>query len=346
MPYPKTRMETNDNLTRKKWARDLFKVLLPGIEYNYLIGTGADAAIQMRTELAKGEGDEITFGIRKTLKGAGIVGRKTQEGNEEEMLFRDFKFRIEELNHAVDTGGKMEEQRIPYNLMQEGKDGLQDWWSDKLSDYVINMLVGNSSYTVAGETFAQAFTEPDSDHFLKVNDIAEASITNADVLDLSFLDRMKQRAELPTNADGYKIRPFIINGKKYFKVILHNYVFDALRQNMNVGQWGDLLRAANKLQMPEVEIDYNGMLISKSERIPALYTNTYRCVLMGAQAGCFAWGGAGESKGSTMSFVPYDKDAKRYTMIRAGGIFAGKKTLFESQDYGCLTGVSWGEALT
>jgi hypothetical protein len=179
-----------------------------------------------------------------------------------------------------------------------------------------------------------------------VNDAAtDAAVTSADVLDLHFLDRMKQRAEMPAT-DCYKVRPLKIGGKKYYRVILHTYCFDALRQNTNVGQWGDLLRNANKLQIPSVEIEYNGMLISKSERIRTGATNVYRNLLLGAQSAVFAWGGAGESKSTTMSFVPYTKDALRYVMIRGGGIFGAAKTVFNSKDYGVIVGSSYGEALS
>jgi N4-gp56 family major capsid protein len=340
---PKTRFETNDPLTRKKWAKDLFKIILPAVEYSYLVGTGADSIVQLRTELGKGEGDKITFGIRLPLTGEGIVGRDTVEGNEEKLIFKDFDMTIEELNHAVDTGGKMDEQRIPWDLMSEGKNGLQDWWADKLSDLIIATLCGDTTFKIAGKTFAQLCTAPTK--HLTVNDTAEASITSADVLDLHFLDRLKQRAQMPSTGE-YKVRPLKKGGKDYFRVILHTYVFDQLRQNMNVGQWGDLQRAAGKLAIPNVEFEYNGMLITKSERITASYTNVYRNVLLGAQAATWAWGGAGESKGTVMTFVPYEKDAKRYVMIRGGGIFGVKKVVFASEDYSVITGSSYGAALT
>jgi N4-gp56 family major capsid protein len=346
MTAPKTKFLTNDNLTRKRWAKDLFQIILPAVEFNDLVGKGSDATVQSRTELGKGEGDTITFGIRLPLSGAGIVGDNTVEGNEEKLSFKDFNMTIEELNHAVDTGGRMEEQRVPYDLMAEGKAALGDWWSDKLSDLVIATLCGDSTFKIAGVSFAQACQEPDSGHFIKVNDVAEASQTAADTIDLTFLNRMKQRAEMPST-DCYKLRPLNLKGKNYFRVILHTYVFDSLRENTNVGQWGDLLRSANKLNIPNVEIEYNGMLISKSERIrmvqgAASTGGVYRNILLGAQAACWAWGGAGETKSTVMAFVPYEKDAKRFVMIRGGGIFGVKKTRFDSKDYGIITGSSWG----
>jgi N4-gp56 family major capsid protein len=348
--YPKTTFVTSDNLTRKKWARELFSVLLPATEFNDLIGKDTNAIIQMRTELAKGEGDVIKFGIRLPLSGTGVQGNDPVEGNEEKLIFKDFSVTIEELNHAVDTGGKMEEQRIPYNLIQEGKNGLQDWWAAKLSDYAFAVLCGDTSFNmVAGKgDFGTAIAASDTNHVLRVNDAAtDAAMTSADVMDLTFLDRMKQLAEMPTGTNCYKVRPLVIGGKKYFRIILHTYCFDALRQNTNVGQWGDLLRSANKLAQPNVEIEYNGMLVSKSERIRKSPTNSsvYRNLLLGAQAAVFAWGGAGDSKSTTMAFVPYQKDANRFMMVRGGGIFGMAKTTFASKDYGIITGCAYGSVL-
>lgn len=339
-----TRFLTDNNLTRKTHARDLFSIILPAVEFDSLVGQGKNEPVQIRTELGKGKGDQITFGIRLPLTGEGEVGYDTVEQNEEKLIFRDFKMTVEELNHAVDTGGQMDQQRIPYDLLAEGKDGLQEWWSDKLSDYIINGLAGNSAFRIAGQVFADAIEEPDSEHKMLMNSVAEASQTSADKMDLTFLDAMKQRAEMPTG-EAFKIRPLMRKGKKYYKAILHTYVFDALRQNTNVAQWGDLLRAANKLGEPNIEFEYNGILVMKSERIPQVQTNVYRNVLVGAQAGCWAWGGAGESKSSVMAFVPYTRDAKRFLMFRGGGIFGFKKTRFNDLDYGVITGSSFATAL-
>jgi len=345
---PKTEFLTNDPLTRKKWARELFSIILPAVEFNDLVGKGKDSIVQMDTDLAKGEGDEMTFGIRLPLVGEGIVGNDPVEGNEEKLIFRNFKLTIEELNHAVDTGGKMEEQRVPYNLLQEGKSGLQDWWADKLSNMVIATLCGDTTFKIAGKTFAQACTDPDTSHWLRVNDAAtDAALTSTDIIDLNFLDRMKQLAEMPTTVGAFKLRPLKIGGKSFFRVILHTYVFDRMRQNMNIGQWGDLVRSAGKLAQPNVEFEYNGMLVSKSERVRKSPTNSsvYRNVLLGAQAAVWAWGGAGDSKSTTMSFVPYTRDAERFMNVRGGGILGCKKVKFNDMDFGIITGSSWGAAL-
>ena len=103
MADPTTKFVTNDPLTRKKWAKDLFRMLLPAVEFNSFVGTGSDSVIQMNKDLGKGEGDEVTMGIRLPLTGEGIVGDDTVEGNEERLRFRNFKLTIEELNRLAQT---------------------------------------------------------------------------------------------------------------------------------------------------------------------------------------------------------------------------------------------------
>lgn len=348
-----TRILTNNELTRKKWAKELYSILMPATEINDLVGTGSNAIIEQRNELSKGAGDQITFGITLPLSGEGIVGNDKIEGNEEKLSFRDFKTTIQELNHAVETGGKMEEQRVPYNLMQLAKEGLQYWWADKLSAAAFAHLCGDTTFRIAGKTFAQNPTDPDSEHVLYAGAAtSDATITSADIMTLSMLDSMKQKAELPTVTECYKLRPLIIGGKKKFRVILHNYCFDQLRRDTNVGQWGDMLRAAQKLNMPQVEIEYNGMLISKSERISHTVNDsndaaagTFRNIMLGAQAAVMAWGGAGDSKGTTMAFHPYTADADRFMNVRGGGIFGIEKTKFNGRDYGIIVGSTFGQKL-
>lgn len=352
---PGTKFYTNDPLTRKRWAKDLFSILLAHIEYGYLVGTSDDSPVQLNTDLGKGEGDNVTFGVLKPLVGEGTVGDEEVEGNEEKLRFADFKVTIEERNHAVDTGGRMEEQRVPYNLVQKGKNALADWWANDVCNLLINTLASNTNYKVKGSYFANDIVAPDARHMMTVNDTAEASITSADTVNLSFLDAVKQRAEMmdKEGANHWKVRPLKLKGKNYYRVLMNNYMFDGLRQNVNTAQWGDILRNAQKLAFPEVEIEYNGMLVTKTERLPNMYPSSvdsragvYRGCLLGAQAACYAWGGAGDSKGTAMNFHQYTRDADRFIMVRGGGIHGVKKTRFDGIDYGCITFAGWGEPLS
>jgi hypothetical protein len=281
------------------------------------------------------------------------------------MRFRDFKLDVEKIRKSVDIGVDIDAQRVPFNLMEKGKTGLQNWWAGLLSDYMFHVLCGNSQMfdelpQLGGVNFGLQPVEPDADHLMVVGGATESTLTAADTVTLSFLDSVKQRAEIPAKADvGFKIRPKIIGGKPMYRVILHNYVFDQLRRNTNVGEWGDMLRAAQKLQDPTVEIMYNGMMISKSERIYSRNTigagngRAYRNLFLGAQSAVVGWGGAGDTKSSVMSFHVEKLDHGAKTEVSGGGIFGMAKTRFQKNgsapdhgDYGVITFPSYGAPIS
>lgn len=358
-----TFINTSDALTRKRWAKDLFLVVQKAFEFNSWIGTGDNAIIQSQSDLSKGMGDQLTFGILLDLTGAGTIGRDSIVGKAEGMVFRDFKLTVEKMRKSVDIGADIDAQRVPFDFMQKGKNGLQNWWSGFLSDYMFHVLSGNSQMVaefpqLANKAFGTVPTEPDADHLMVVGGDTEANLTPADTVTLATLDALKQRAEIPSDANkGFKIRPVNVGGKSMYRVVLHNYVFDQLRRNTNIGEWGDLLRNAQKLKDPTVEIEYNGMMVSKSERVYSRAAigvgRSYRNLFLGAQAGVMGWGGAGDTKSSNMSFHTEILDHGAKTEVSGGGILGIAKTRFTKNgggpdhgDYGVITFPSFGKPIS
>lgn len=123
---------TNHPMAVKVWAKKLFVEALKQTKFSRFLGNSPSSLIQRRTELSKGPGDKITIGLRMQLAGDGILGDSTLEGNEEALtLYTDSIF-IDQLRHAVRTGGKMSQQRVPFEIRQESMEGLRDWWADRL----------------------------------------------------------------------------------------------------------------------------------------------------------------------------------------------------------------------
>jgi len=60
------------------------------------------------------------------LDGAGRQGDDTLEGFEEKLTTYVDNVFIDQLRHAVRSGGKMTEQRIPWSIREEARMGLQD----------------------------------------------------------------------------------------------------------------------------------------------------------------------------------------------------------------------------
>jgi len=127
-----TAFGTNHALTVKAWAKRLFVEALKQTKFSRFVGPTPSSLVQRRTELSKGPGDKITIGLRMQLSGTGVQGDGTLEGAEEALtLFTDAVL-IDQLRHAVRTGGKMSQQRVAFDVRQENMEGLRDWWADRL----------------------------------------------------------------------------------------------------------------------------------------------------------------------------------------------------------------------
>ena len=95
-------------------------------------GPNTTDMIQVKNETQKGAGDKITYGLRMQMTGAGTQGDGTLEGNEEALQTYTDAVTIDQLRHAHRSAGKMTEQRVTYNLRDEARSALADWWSDRL----------------------------------------------------------------------------------------------------------------------------------------------------------------------------------------------------------------------
>src|SRR5690349_20135669 len=97
---------TNHPLAVKLWSRKLFREALKNTTMAPLIGSDSNSAIQVVTEASKGPGDTVYLPLRVQLSGDGMQGDAVLEGNEEALsTYRDTVV-IDQLRHAVRSGGK------------------------------------------------------------------------------------------------------------------------------------------------------------------------------------------------------------------------------------------------
>lgn len=96
------------------------------------MGKTTSSLVYIKDETSKSAGDRVTCGLRMQLSGDGIQGDATLEGNEEALATYSDNIFIDQLRHAVRSGGKMSEQRVPFDVRAEAMDGLADWWSDRI----------------------------------------------------------------------------------------------------------------------------------------------------------------------------------------------------------------------
>ena len=336
----------NNPLAVKLWAKKLFKEALKETYLYKFTGAGTSSIIQIKDETSKGAGDRVTVGLRMQLSGDGVQGDGTLEGNEEALTTYTDNVFIDQLRHAVRSAGKMSEQRVPFSVREEAKDGLKDWWADRIDTWGFNQLCGYTAATDTRFTGNQAVIAPDSNHIARVGGVAnDQSLTSANVFDLNQIDKCVERALTLSPM----IRPVKVNGEDKYVMFLHPYqVFD-LRTTTSDGQWLDIQKAAmmggqtskNPIYNGSLG-EYNGVILHQSVRVTqgvnsatnAAVSSVRRAVFCGAQAGLMAYGK--DSSDGEMSWVEELFDYGNQLGVSAGMIAGLKKTVFNSADFGTI----------
>jgi N4-gp56 family major capsid protein len=346
----------NSPLAVKRWSAELMKEALKKTFALQFMGEDTNNIIQIKTELNKGAGDRITFGIRQQLAGAGVQGDNTLEGNEEALETYTQNITIDQLRHAVRSNGKVSEQRVAFNIRNEIRDGLADWWSDRIDSWFFNQISGNTAQADVRYTGLQATTAPDAGHAVYANigatvaagtiATAEASLSATTVarFHLGILDRARERAKLAVNT----MRPVMVGNKSLYVAFLHPTQVTALRISAGTSLWQDIQQALlqagdaddNPIYTGAVGL-YNQTVIHESTRVPRVVGATAgtadvsRGILAGAQAACMAFGrGYGKN---TFDWNEELFDYRNKLGVEAGCIGGLVKTRFNGSDFAAIT---------
>jgi len=237
-----TSYTVNDPATVKLWSKYLMAEVLKNTWAWRFVGTGDDNLIQQKTETQKGAGDTIKFFLRMQMGGAGIAGDSTLEGNEEAITTYGDTLLLDQLRHAHRSNGRMSEQRVTWNIRDEARMGLADWWSDRIDQSWVNQMTGYTPQTDVRYTGMNATVAPDANHIKRVNsnEAADESISTTSTFTLSMIDKAVEAARTLTPA----IRPLRIGGKPMYAAFLHDYQVTDMRTNTSTGQWFDIQKAA------------------------------------------------------------------------------------------------------
>ncbi len=358
-----TSYAVGDALAVKLWQRDLAHEVTKGIEVAPLIGTSASNIVQKKDEL-KDTGDQVTFGLRTHLVGAGKTENETLEGNEESLTTFSDAILVNELDHAVRVKGKdtIDAQRVPFDLREEARMALTDWFSERFSLWFFAQLSGYTGLTMTyrgvSTTMSAKYrgnntiTAPSTNRKLfGGSGLTTDQGVNADstaTFNLNLIDKAKEKAMLANP----RIRPIKVDGKDMYVCYLHpTQVYD-MRTTTSDGQWFDIQRAAmqggedresNPIFSGALGV-YNQVVLRQNEDVcPGVHstssaeqTSVRRALFLGAQAGCFAQSSK-YSKNSPYKWVEklfnYDKELG----ISVQSLMGLKKTIYNSEDYGVIT---------
>jgi len=325
----------------KLWSKTLAREALKATQIQHFIGESASSLVQEKTDFKKSAGDRLTMTLRMQLTGDGVLGDGTLEGNEERLTTYTDNLLIDQLRHAVRSAGKMTEQRIPWSIREEAKDGLVDWWAGRMDTAFFNQLCGYTPATDLRFTGNNAVLAPTN--VVRPNSRAnDESLTTGDEFTLQLIDTAVARAKLATPV----LRPLKIGGKDKYVMFLHTNQVTQLRTNTAAGQWLDIQKAAttgdgsrdNPIFTGALG-EYNGVILHESTRITngvnsstgAVDTDVRRAVLCGAQAAVIGFGGG-------MSYGGWDWNEELFDYgnqlgVEAGCIFGLKASRFNSADF-------------
>lgn len=350
-----TSYTVNDPLTVKLWSKYLEAEVLKNTWIMKFAGESPDNIIHIKTETQKSSGDRVTFALRMQMSGAGVAGDNILEGSEEALTTYTDNLFIDQLRHAHRTGGEMSEQRVTYDMREEGRSALAEWWEDRIDTAGINQLAGYVPQTDTRYTGMQAVIAPSANNIKRTlaNEAADQSISTTSTFTLAMIDKAAEAARTLSPA----IRPVRVGGKPMYVSFLHDYQVTDMRTNTSTGQWLDIQKSA--MQGGEVADNpiwngalgvYNQTIIHSDTRIPQgvsgatslAVSNTRRAIFCGRQAAVMAFGkksGPNRFQWSEESFDYGNKFG-----VKAGAIWGLKKTVFNSADYATIVLATYAAA--
>lgn len=149
----------------QQWADDQFYEYVRANPLKFLMGTSENDPIQVKEQLTKESGDQITFSLVTRLTGDGVEDDNTLAGNEEGLGNYGKKVTVHQIRHGV-VVGQHEQVKTKIDLLNAAKTMLRLWNMEKLRDLFLARLI---SPNTDGLTTYAASTEAQKDAWEAAN---------------------------------------------------------------------------------------------------------------------------------------------------------------------------------
>lgn len=348
-----TEFALNAPLAVQRWSTSLAVEAAKKQYFAKFIGTSQDSMIMLKSELNKGAGEKITMGLRMKLVNAGIEGDNTIEGHatgEEALTFYYDALFIDQLRKSTKSKGKMTEQRVPYNLREQGRDALAIWWAEEMDEEIMCYLAGargvGTMHNATNWTGRanNSLTVPNAANLLYGGDAtAKNNVASDDVFELGLIERLVAKAE----TTDPMIQPFMIGGEQKYVCLLHTFQAFDLRTSTTTNDWLDITKATSTGQGEKSRLytnslgEYADVILHKHRNVirfddygAGVNLPAARALFLGAQAGLIAFGQ--DSAPSRYSWNEERDDRGNALAITAGTIFGIKKARYNSKDFGVV----------
>lgn len=311
------------DLVKVAWALETWESGMHKAFFDKFTGNSPENIIQIREELSKDDGDTINIPLLMPLMGDGVSGDDFLEGNEEAMIYRDFKVTINQLRHAVRIKGKMEEQRVSLDLRKDAKVALSNWLADKIDKTI----------------FKELSTDPTPDRIVYGGSAtSEANIGASDTFSTALIGKAKRIALADENT---MVKPVMIDGLETYIMVIDQWQARDLKQDqtwIEAQQYANVRGSDNPIFSGALGV-YDGVVLHQCNRI--LRTNTGssgtkvgHALFLGRQAAVFA-------VGNNPTWFEKEFDYGNKIGFEFGRIYGIKKTQFKydgvnQTDFGCI----------
>lgn len=267
------------NLVQEAWAKDTWEAGVEKTFFNKFTGKSALDIVQIKEELKKEAGDTITIPLLMPLTGAGVTGDNTLEGNEEALIYRDFKVSIDQIRNAVRLKGRMDEQKTQINMRSDAKYALSNWLANYIDDALFTALSTNP--TADRTVYAGTAT-------------SEAAITASDKFTADLIGKIKRVA---TGEKYTQVKPVKVDGVDTYVLIIDPWQARDLTSDtkwINAQQNANVRGSKNPIFTGALGM-YNGVVVHQSGRIlrtasGASDAKVGHALFLGAQAAVMAVG--------------------------------------------------------
>lgn len=357
---------SSDNNT-EAWADDEFFEYVRQSPLKFLMGKSENSPIQVKEQLTKESGDQITFSLITRLTGDGVEDDNTLEGNEESLGNYGKKVTVHQLRHGV-VVGQHETIKTKIDLLNAAKTMLRLWNMEKLRDLFLARMFspvtdGLTTYAASTATQRNAWlvaNNPATSNERTLFGAAKSNYSGVHATDLANIDAtaddlhqdiVRLLKRLAQNCDPH-IRPVVVpgsedqvGGERYY-ALAGSLAFRDLEANMDATHQAADTRGDSNRVFAGGKIKVNNVWVfevPEMDRTPANggclledvgnggTTEVEPVFFLGAQALLLAW-----AKRMSVKMDEWDYQNKRGVAVaETRGCV---KTTYNSFDHGMATG--------
>jgi N4-gp56 family major capsid protein len=312
-------------------------------EYGFS-GTGMNKLITIKDELTNGTGKSITYKLRYQLDGRGRAGDETLKGFGEGYQIATDSVTVHVLRHMVETSSPMMDQYVYEDTLEEGKDGLGDWFQTRM-EFALNLhAAGFDLVTDKAYNLHNTIVDIADNYIIRPGGASAGGLTSGDKFDLDLLSDVARQVKLLRP----KLRPASTPVGDRFCLFLAPEQVRSLRDTESI--WFQTMQNALKGSVVDDNPllstalgQWNGFIIFESDLIPPgidstgakIQNKTRRAWVGGAQALALAFGRGRAPEGHKLNryrWIRETEDFEHVGQVAASTIVGAKRPRYTHPD--------------